>query len=78
MVNKQQYINEEELYQQIMAELEPGAAEYDRMMANGENPASKAKKVPLGRKWYAVAACFIGLLIVGGTYMLNNDSLEQR
>ena len=43
MVNKQQYINEEELYQQIMAELEPGAAEFDRMMANGENPASKAK-----------------------------------
>lgn len=77
MVNKQQYNNEEEIYQQIMAELEPGAAEYDRMMANGENPASKAKRVPLGKKWYAVAACFIGLLIVGGTYMLNNDSEEQ-
>ena len=77
MVNKQQYNNEEELYQQIMAELEPGAAEYDRMMANGENPASKAKKVPLVRKWYAVAACFIGLLIVGTAYVLHNDSEEQ-
>ena len=77
MVNKQQYINEEEFYQQIMAELEPGAAEYDRMMANGENPASKAKKVPLGRKWYAVAACFIGLLIIGITYKLYNDSEGQ-
>lgn len=77
MVNKQQYNNEEELYQQIMAELEPGAAEFDRMMANGENPASKAKKVPLGRKWYAVAACFIGLLIIGTAYMLHNDSEEQ-
>lgn len=77
MVNKQQYINEEELYQQIMAELEPGAAEYDRMMANGENPTSKAKKVPLQRKWYAVAACFIGLLIVGTAYVLHNDSEEQ-
>ena len=77
MVNKQQYNNEEELYQQIMAELEPGAAEYDRMMANGENPASKAKKMPLGRKWYAVAACFIGLLIIGTAYMLHNDSEEQ-
>ena len=76
-MNKQQYNNEEELYRQIMAELEPGAAEYDRMMANGENPASKAKKVPLGRKWYAVAACFIGLLIVGTAYMLHNDSEEQ-
>ena len=77
MVNKQQYNNEEELYQQIMAELEPGAAEYDRLMANGENPASKVKKVPLGRKWYAVAACFIGLLIIGTAYMLHNDSEEQ-
>ena len=38
MVNKQQYINEEELYQQIMAELEPGAAEYDRLMASGDAP----------------------------------------
>ncbi len=77
MVNKQQYNNEEELYQQIMAELEPGAAEFDRMMANGENPASKAKIVPLGMKWYAVAACFIGLLIIGTAYMLHNDSEEQ-
>ena len=77
MVNKQQYNNEEELYQQIMAELEPGAAEYDRMMVNGENPASKAQKVPLQRKWYAVAACFIGLLIVGTAYMLHNDSEGQ-
>lgn len=77
MVNKQQYNNEEELYQQIMAELEPGAAEFDRLMTNGENPASKAKKVPLGRKWYAVAACFIGLLIIGTAYMLHSDSEEQ-
>ena len=77
MVNKQQYNNEEELYQQIMAELEPGAAEFDRMMANGENPASKAKIVPLGRKWYVVAACFIGLLIIGGAYMLNTGSEPQ-
>lgn len=77
MVNKQQYNNEEELYQQIMAELEPGVAEYDRMMANGENPASKAKKVPLQRKWYAVAVCFIGLLIVGTANMLHDDSEGQ-
>ena len=77
MVNKQQYNNEEELYQQIMAELEPGAAEYDRLMASGEAPAKKAKVIPLRKKWYAVAACFIGLLIIGTAYMLHNDSEEQ-
>ena len=77
MVNKQLYNNEEELYQQIMAELEPGAAEYDRMMASGEAPAKKAKVIPLRKRWYAVAACFIGLLIVGGAYMLNTGSESQ-
>ena len=77
MVNKQQYNNEEELYQQIMAELEPGAAEYDRLMASGEAPAKKAKVIPLRNRWYAVAACFIGLLIIGTAYMLHNDSEEQ-
>ena len=76
-MNKQQYINEEELYQQIMAELEPGAAEYDRMMASGEAPAKKAKVIPLRNRWYAVAVCFIGLLIVGGAYMLNTGSEPQ-
>lgn len=77
MMNKQQYINEEELYQQIMAELESGAAEYDRIMASGEAPAKKAKVIPLRKKWYAVAACFIGLLIIGGAYMLNTGSEPQ-
>ena len=77
MVNKQLYNNEEELYQQIMAELEPGAAEYDRLMASGEAPAKKAKVIPLRNRWYAVAACFIGLLIVGGAYMLNTGSEPQ-
>lgn len=77
MVNKQLYNNEEELYQQIMAELEPGAAEYDRLMASGEAPAKKAKVIPLRNRWYAVAACFIGLLIVGGAYMLNTGSESQ-
>ena len=77
MVNKQLYNNEEELYQQIMAELESGAAEYDRLMASGEAPAKKAKVIPLRNRWYAVAACFIGLLIVGGAYMLNTGSEPQ-
>ena len=60
-----------------MAELESGAAEYDRLMASGEAPAKKAKVIPLRNRWYAVAACFIGLLIVGGAYMLNTGSEPQ-
>lgn len=46
---------DEQLYQQILAELKPGADEYDRIMAQGKQPARK--------RWapyrYAAAACLL-------------------
>lgn len=48
--------NDDELYQQIMAELRPGADEYDRLMAAGQNPgAMRATRRLIFR--YAAAAC---------------------
>ena len=39
--------NDEELYQQIVAELQPAADEYDALMAAGKAPASKSKVVAM-------------------------------
>ena len=72
-MNRQQHndYNDEALYQEIMAELDSGAAEYDRLMASGEAPAKKASSLPSRNKketgavkWYAAAAAVAGLLIV--------------
>lgn len=61
-----------EAYQKILAELQPGADEYDRLMAEGLNPAKKVSRHSF--YWYA-AACAILLLIGSATYFaLNNDS----
>ena len=38
---KRQQYNDEELYQEIMAELDKSAAEYDHMMASGVAPAKR-------------------------------------
>ena len=64
-MNRQQHndYNDEALYQEIMAELDSGAAEYDRLMASGEAPAKKSSLLPSHNKketgavkWYAAAA----------------------
>lgn len=44
---------DEQLYQQILAELKPGADEYDRIMAQGKQP---ARRRPAPYR-YAAAAC---------------------
>ena len=44
-MTKKQY-NDDALYQEIMTSLEPGAAEYDRMMASGEAPAKRKGTSP--------------------------------
>ena len=83
-MNRQQY-NDEELYQEIMAELDSGAAEYDRLMASGEAPAKKSAPLPshnkkeLGAvKWYAAAAAVTGLLIVSATWFLGQEENDSR
>ena len=75
---KQPYkYNDEELFQQIMEELKPGAEEYDRFLAEGKNPASKRKiAVPIYK--YVAAAC-IGFAFVGTSlYMLTNGKESSQ
>lgn len=67
---------DEELYQQIMAELKPGADEYDALMAEGKAPASRSKVVAMHEQHtpshkrnasiykYVAAAC-IAFAIIG-------------
>ena len=74
-MTKKQY-NDDALYQEIMASLEPGAAEYDRMMASGEAPAKRKRVSSL--VWYAAAAAVVGLLVVTATMFVGNEDVGQR
>lgn len=69
--------NDEELFQQIMEELKPGAEEYDRFLAEGKNPASKRKiAAPIYK--YVAAAC-IGVAFIGTSlYMLTNGEESSQ
>lgn len=64
--------NDEELYQQIMAELKPGADEYDTLMRNGQNPASRHKLHLIYNK-YVAAACLL-FAIIGAALSLQTSS----
>lgn len=74
-MNRQQY-NDEELYQEIMAELDSGAAEYDRLMASGEAPARRKRATTM--RWYAAAAAVAGLLIVSTAWFLGQEETDGR
>jgi len=74
-MTKKQY-NDDALYQEIMASLEPGAAEYDRMMASGEAPAKRKRVSSL--VWYAAAAAVVGLLVVTATLFVGNEDVDQN
>lgn len=74
-MTKKQY-NDDALYQEIMASLEPGAAEYDRMMASGEAPAKRKRVSSL--VWYAAAAAVVGLLVVTATLFVGNGDAGQH
>lgn len=74
-MTKKQY-NDETLYQEIMASLEPGAAEYDRLMASGEAPAKRKKVSSI--VWYAAAAAVVGLLVVTATLFVGNEDVGQK
>ena len=74
-MTKKQY-NDDALYQEIMTSLEPGAAEYDRMMASGEAPAKRTRISSL--VWYAAAAAVVGLLVVTATLFVGNEDVGQN
>lgn len=74
-MTKKQY-NDDSLYQEIMASLEPGAAEYDRMMASGEAPAKRKRVSSL--VWYAAAAAVVGLLVVTATLFVGKEDAGQN
>lgn len=74
-MTKKQY-NDDALYQEIMTSLEPGAAEYDRMMASGEAPAKRKRVSSL--VWYAAAAAVVGLLVVTATMFVGNEDVGQN
>lgn len=74
---KSQQHNDEGLYQEIMAELDKGAAEYDRLMACGNAPAKRKKAKAM--KWYAAAAAVVGLLIISTTLIMKHqDNVSQH
>lgn len=74
-MNRQQY-NDEELYQEIMAELDSGAAEYDRLMTSGEAPAKRKRAATV--KWYAAAAAVAGLLIVSTIMFVGQQDTTKQ
>lgn len=73
---KDQRHNDEELYQEIIAELDKGAAEYDHLMACGYAPAKRRKTAIM--KWYAAAASFTGLLIISTTLFVKHQDNVSR
>lgn len=86
-MNRQQHndYNDEALYQEIMAELDSGAAEYDRLMASGEAPAMKSALLPSHNKketgavkWYATAAAIAGLLIVSTMMFIDRQDMAKQ
>ena len=86
-MNRQQHndYNDEALYQEIMAELDSGAAEYDRLMASGEAPAKKSAPLPSRNKketgavkWYAAAAAVAGLLIVSTMMFIDRQDTAKQ
>lgn len=72
---KQQDIhNDEALYQQMLAELAPGAEEYDKIVAEGKHPAARKRRtVPYYK--YAAAACV--LLAVTSSILLLQQGSEE-
>lgn len=80
---------DEELYQQIMAELKPGADEYDALMAEGKAPASTSKIVAMHEKRtpshkrnasiykYVAAACIVFAIVGTSIGILMNGEAES-
>lgn len=64
------------LYQQILAELKPGADEYDRMVAQKKHPAGlRCRFRP--RFGYVAAACVVIAFLVATQILWQTDGLQQ-
>lgn len=68
--------NDEALYQQIMAELKPGADEYDTLMRKGQNPASRHKPYLIYK--YVAAACIAFAIVCTSLMLLMNNGTETQ
>lgn len=64
---------DEQLYQQILAELKPGADEYDRIMAQGKQP---ARRRPAPYR-YAATACLLMAVAGLSVYLQKNVPAES-
>lgn len=64
---------DEQLYQQILAELKPGADEYDRIMAQGKQPARRR----FAACRYAAAACLLVAVAELSVYLQKNVPAES-
>ena len=64
---------DEQLYQQILAELKPGADEYDRIMAQGKQPARRR----FAACRYAAAACLLVAVAGLSVYLQKNVPAES-
>ena len=64
---------DEQLYQQILAELKPGADEYDRIMAQGKQPARRR----FAACRYAAAACLLMAVAGLSVYLQKNVPAES-
>ena len=64
---------DEQLYRQILAELKPGADEYDRIIAQGKQPARRR----LAAYRYAAAACLLMAVAGLSVYLQTNDPAES-
>lgn len=68
--------NDEAIYQKILAELVPGAEEYDKLIAEGKHPAAKIHRTIPYHK-YAAAACVL-LAVAGGTLLWQQRDNETK
>ena len=64
---------DEQLYRQILAELKPGADEYDRIMAQGKQPARRR----FAACRYAAAACLLMAVAGLSIYLQKNVPAES-
>lgn len=68
--------NDEAIYQKILAELVPGAEEYDKLIAEGKHPAAKIHRTIPYHK-YAAAACVL-LAVAGGILLWQQRDNETK
>lgn len=64
------------LYQQILAELKPGADEYDRMVAQKKHPAGLRRRFR-ARFGYVAAACVMIAFLVATQILWQTNGLQQ-